>query len=94
MEDYGNHTLLIQVEGSAAAKSAHIEVEARSAACFDSVLEGWHLESVYVIEILQSWTMEIALWTAQVEEHLQRWLCRASCPRMSVDILGTKCDQC
>ena len=22
------------------------------------------------------------------------WMCRASCPRMSVDILGTNCDQC
>ena len=22
------------------------------------------------------------------------WWCRASCPRMSVDILGTNCDQC
>ena len=72
MEDYGNHTLLIQVEVSAATKSAHMEVEARSAACVDSVLGGWHLESVYVVEIFQSWSMEIALWTAQVEEHLQR----------------------
>ena len=58
---------------SAVAKSAHMEVEARSAACVDSVLGEWHLESVYVVEILHSWTMEIALWTAQVEEHLQRW---------------------
>ena len=24
----------------------------------------------------------------------QRWWCRASCPWMSVDILGTNCDQC
>ena len=24
----------------------------------------------------------------------QRWWCRASCPGMSVDILGTNCDQC
>ena len=24
----------------------------------------------------------------------RRWWCRASCPRMSVDILGTNCDQC
>ena len=38
LEDYGNLTLLIQVEESAAAKSAHVEVEARAAACFDGVL--------------------------------------------------------
>ena len=25
---------------------------------------------------------------------LKWWWCRASCPRMSVDILGTHCDQC
>ena len=25
---------------------------------------------------------------------LKWWWCRASCPRMSVDILGTNCDQC
>ena len=39
------------------------------------------------------------LWTARrvkwmkIQIH-ERWWCRASCPRMSVDILGTNCDQC
>ena len=32
-----------------------------------------------------SWTLLYLRW---------RWWCRASCPRMSVDILGTNCDQC
>ena len=27
-------------------------------------------------------------------KHRRRWWCRASCPRMSVDVLETRCDQC
>ena len=33
-----------------------------------------------------------AVWM-KIQIH-ERWWCRASCPRMSVDILGTNCDQC
>ena len=38
LEDYGNLTLLIQVEESAVAKITHMGVEARAAACFEGVL--------------------------------------------------------
>ena len=31
------------------------------------------------------WALQLSRWW---------WWCRASCPRMSVDILGTNCDQC
>ena len=51
-----------------------------------------------VIKILY-WTHIVNLrLSASANRHIVqanvRWWCRASCPRMSVDILGTNCDLC
>ena len=45
----------------------------------------WNYSSVPVIDS--------ALFSSHYSNIIWRW-CRASCPRMSVDILGTNCDQC
>ena len=43
---------------------------------------------------LNGWTSAQCDQSESVSVSTWLWWCRASCPRMSVDILGTNCDQC
>ena len=42
----------------------------------------------------QLFVLRVCFGSYNVHSAFHWWWCRASCPRMSVDILGTNCDQC
>ena len=47
-------------------------------------------QGLFFLSLSSSWLRD----ELQVPLMLKWWWCWASCPRMSVDILGTNCDQC
>ena len=60
----------------------------------------WNIIFVLIYDTTEKEVMHPGHWFVNLQDSqltglsIQRWWCRASCPRMSVDILGTNCDQC
>ena len=58
-------------------------------------LVGQKMNIIFVCLVGQEWILPPCLSGFTSWQHrTERWWSRASCPRMSVDILGTNCDQC
>ena len=70
----------------------HLHVLAYSAKCHEVIRFSWGLVLVIFV-VPQALTTGFAQ-SSKVFASLGWWWCRASCSEMSVNVLGTNCDQC